>query len=213
MKSLFRYDTPLARIGVHGPILNGNEQDVTVCLGDSVNVNTEETLHGVEVLGLSPNTTASTTDKPNQAWVMHRANRSEIEYSASLFRPHANDDPSQVSLKSNRYGWEDKCHHDPTTTAICSSIMKGDERLKFTTNHLSTFIRNCQIEEGLIREHAAHSAKRQSPTAFNPWMHHCSSAIKLLPCKLFKAHASFKTIQERLNFIRTANTSTNHSGN
>ena len=140
VKSLFRYDAPVSRIGVHGPILNGGEQDVTIRLGDCTNVNTEETLHGVEVLGLSPDTSASTTDKPDQAWVIHRANRSEIEYSASLFRPHANDDPSQVGFKSNRYGWESRNKSDPIQLNT-SNILLATSSLKLI-DAPETFIQN-----------------------------------------------------------------------
>ena len=148
VKSLFNYETPLSRIGVHGPILNGHERDLTVRLGDSVNVNTQESLHGVEVLGQSPNTTASSPEKGGQAWVIHRANRSEIEYSAKLFRPHANDDPNQVSLKSNRYGWEKQDSHDPLATNYIQGLI-GEKELETYHQSLSQFGNSCRIKNDI----------------------------------------------------------------
>ena len=148
VKSLFSYETPVSRIGVHGPILNGDERDLTVRLGDSVNVNTQESLHGVEVLGQSPNTTASSPEKDGQAWVIHRANRSEIEYSAKLFRPHANDDPNQVSLKSNRYGWEKQDSHDPLITNYIQGLI-GKKELETYHQSLGQFENSCRIKNDI----------------------------------------------------------------
>ena len=139
VKSLFRYDIPLSRIGLHGPILNGCEQDLTVRLGDCTNANTKETLHGVEVLGLPPDTSASTPNKPDQAWVIHWANRSETE-----------DAPSQISANGNRDGRENRDNDEPETTAYVQQLI-GDQQLEAYRNSLKLFIDNCQIE-GLIRE-------------------------------------------------------------
>ena len=145
VKSLIDYSVPLARIGVHGPILNKNQDDATVRLGKSINVNTNETLHGIEVLGRSPELSASTFEMEQQAWVIHRANRSELEYASRLFRTHANEERQDITLKSNRYGWTSAASQTSDGTDYFRRII-SEKDLNNYHQSLESFIGECEID-------------------------------------------------------------------
>ena len=134
VKSLVNYTSPIYRIGVHGPNFNLNEQEAVVRIGSKVNVNIEKNLEGISVTGMCSDPTASTQDMDQQAWIAHRAYRSEIEYSSKLFKVHANDDTSQVGFKSNRYGWNSRKNfrvREDLMNDYIDKIMPADEVKKY----------------------------------------------------------------------------------
>ncbi len=108
VKSLFAYDCPVSRIGVHGPVL-----DFPLCSDPIIKINGRRnqsvglSLSGLEVEGRNLESARAGVFEEGSAFVVHHINRSEIEYSHRVFKVHANDDCSRVAFKTNRYGWTD----------------------------------------------------------------------------------------------------------
>ena len=162
VKSLVSYSSPMDRVGVHGPNLNLDEKEAIVRIGSKVNVNIEKILEGISVIGTCSDPTASTPDMDQQAWIAHRADRSEIEYSSKLFKVHANDDTSQVGFKSNRYGWNSYKsfqHREDLMNNYINKIMPKDEVKKYHQS-LDQFISLTAIEKDLSRAREAFSEQK-----------------------------------------------------
>jgi tetratricopeptide (TPR) repeat protein len=106
VKSLFAYDCPVSRIGVHGPVLDFPFHcDPVIKVNGRLNQSVSVSLSGLEVEGRNLESVGSDVCQEGAAFVIHQMNRSEIEYSHRVFKVHANDDRDRVCFKTNRYGW------------------------------------------------------------------------------------------------------------
>ena len=162
VKSLINYSSPMDRIGVHGPNFNLNEQEAVVRIGSKVNINIDKIFEGISVNGKCSDPTASTPDMVQQAWIAHRAYRSEIEYSSKLFKVHANDDTSQVGFKSNRYGWNSRKNfqiREDLMNDYIDKIMPANEVKKYHQS-LDQFISSTEIEKDLSEAREAFSEQK-----------------------------------------------------
>ena len=145
VKSLFRYDIPLSRIGTHGPVICRKQADICIRLGPSENINTQESLHGTEVMGYSASTAVPSELPKHQAWVIYRANRSELEYATRLLEFESQGDTSFL-LRSGKPVWQSRDNGEPIITQ-CIQTSATEKTLSTYKQSLDRFIENCDIRE------------------------------------------------------------------
>jgi tetratricopeptide (TPR) repeat protein len=103
LKSICSYDTSFIDIRCHAPQIALSDQ-VRVMKGLARNNDITASATGIDVHQSSEDYDASAIGTPGLAWILHRMNRSELEYSYRLFRRRATVLDNKY-LKTNRDGY------------------------------------------------------------------------------------------------------------
>ena len=108
IKTMISRSASFRRMRIHAPIMAATTPKSRIRLGNNLNRGVREDLQGLDILeviewgierGYSP------INKPNQAMIFHRHQRSMIEYSYRLFKATAEIDDKSRGFKNNRDGW------------------------------------------------------------------------------------------------------------
>ena len=149
--SMLRYSSPLAQISDSGPILNMDTQEAVARIGNSVNINILETTDGITVNNVCDNPQASTPEMKNQAWILRRTFRSELEFAAKAINSIVNNnDKSFVDLEEGRqHGWAAaKNCSEENMNGYIDIIMPSEDVEKYHLS-LEEFIQTTCIQDDL----------------------------------------------------------------
>lgn len=143
VKSICCYGSEYICLQIHAPILAYSKQ-VRVRLGHSINKNIDEVFAGISVQQITSNPNLSATGIAGQAWVFHRIQRSEIEYSFRLFKVHANNSTAVETFKTNRWGFDDIRSMSVEDADYYGRVLPEDAIVSYH-NSLEEFTERCDV--------------------------------------------------------------------
>ena len=104
VKSIVAYKSAVLTLRPHAPVFRKG-RNIRTLAGIQRNQNQICTDLGVEICQKLQDESIAKPRQRNLAWVFHRIQRSELEYTCRLFKVHANETQEQPYFKSNRPGF------------------------------------------------------------------------------------------------------------
>ena len=142
LKSICSYDSEIYDLRCHTPSMSTCQQSILM-RGNSPNTATTFKSNYIDIHQVTDDYRSSPIGNQEIAWILHRIQRSELEYAFRLFKRHANDFESY--FKTNRGGY----HLEVSTPGIheyISQLLPVGEILTYHTA-LDVFIKNCDITQ------------------------------------------------------------------
>ena len=197
VKSLFSYNTPVSRIGVHGPILDTLSTSPIAKIEGRNNQSVNLTIYGLEICGYNQESDSSKDNTKEYGAIIHMINRSELEYCHRLFKVHANENQNSAYFKTNRYGWEaQSCIDGHERDFYFPGI--SDKAQQTYDSSREKFIQECEIStevstaQGRISERNIRELIHCAPN-------HILQRDKDLVRRIFKGTRFLSSIEEILN--------------
>ncbi|MBM5817347.1 MAG: hypothetical protein FJ083_12420 [Cyanobacteria bacterium K_Offshore_surface_m2_239] len=103
VKSICSYAADFIDMRAHAPLIAFSDQ-VSVMKGNTTNRDVTASTSGIDIHQASEDFEASAIGTPGLTWILHRMNRSELEYSYRLFMPRVSVLDSNL-FKTNRDGY------------------------------------------------------------------------------------------------------------
>ena len=104
VKSMIGYSSEPVELRPHAPILK-SKKIISSIIGDTINQNFSIKDDKIFINQKTINPSTASLGNKHQALIFHRIQRSELEYTHRLFKPHANADPTVSKFKTNRNGF------------------------------------------------------------------------------------------------------------
>lgn len=141
VKSICSYDAEILDLRCHAPLIP-QSNGLLLMRGNCANTEITTMSYCIDIHEKANDFKSSPIGKRGLAWVFHRLNRSEIEYSYRLFKRHANANNSTL-FKTNRYGYNYTSSTEGAHEYFATAIPK-DEIIKYHDS-LNSFLLNCNI--------------------------------------------------------------------
>ena len=144
VKSMIGYSSEPVELRPHAPILK-SKKIISSIIGDTINQNFSIKDDKIFINQKTINPSTASLGNKHQALIFHRIQRSELEYTHRLFKPHANADPTVSKFKTNRNGFRTPpIKRD--LTEFYKSFLPKIEILRYHKS-LQEFINTCGTKE------------------------------------------------------------------
>lgn len=141
VKSMCCYDSGFTDLRCHAPKLAYSDE-ICVLHGNTISTLVNRMPDGLDICQKHKGYKTLPINTPGIAWVLHRLNRSEIEYSYRLFKPHANQQRGQ-SFKTNRNGYALK-PGTPGAKEYVADLLPSEAVSSYHSS-LAQFIHTCSL--------------------------------------------------------------------
>jgi len=150
VKSMCSYDSDITDLRCHAPKL-AHSNGICVLHGNTVSTLMNRMPDGLDISQKHNGYKALPINTPGIAWVFHRFNRSEIEYSYRLFKPHANQRGGH-RFKTNRNGYA--LNSDtPGAKEYVAGLLPSDAVSSYHSS-LAEFIHTCSLSADIEESRA-----------------------------------------------------------
>jgi len=143
LKSICSYDSDFTDLRCHTPVVAFSDAN-SLRIGNMPNEQVMTTAFGLDIVQTADAYDSSPIGVPGLGWIMHRAMRSELEYSYRLFKTHANSD-SDSYFKDNRVGFI-AYPSTPGADEYFAKMMPSSEIINYHGS-LDLFINACTLTE------------------------------------------------------------------
>jgi hypothetical protein len=143
LKSICSYDSDYTDLRCHTPVVAFSDA-ISLRIGNMPNEQVITTAFGLDIVQTADAYDSSPIGASGLGWIMHRAMRSELEYSYRLFKTHANSD-SDSYFKDNRAGFT-SYPSTPGADEYFAKMMPASEIVNYHGS-LDHFITACDLAE------------------------------------------------------------------